>query len=198
MPRRVEITSNSTTYVTEGTLQCWISWLRMSEGLRSAHFTPCGVLCVSVLTWMEDRAKHDNIRGNWGQLCVLLGHHVLPVYSLFVLCILGGFFSTIGPFHRLVLWQIFASSTTCVNKGKYPSFQSPTEPPKSLYLRASCSRSEKSWPNSGHSSKVKQGLASKVGARRGTRIRETRTLPFSERELSSYHLGWSYNQIFLG
>lgn len=52
-----------------------------------------------VVTGIADRAKHDHVPGNWGQLCAWLTHHVLllgPLPTRWHLL------HTVGPVHCLV------------------------------------------------------------------------------------------------
>lgn len=142
-------------------------------------------IVLAVLTRMEAQAKHDHVLGNGGSF--VCGSNVTS-------CLYRALWSSVRevePFHRLVSGQTFASPTTSVNKGKYPPPQSLTEPAKSGYPRASGSRPGKSlasalamvvewnrkWPV-----RWEPGQAQEDGRLVGT-------LPFLEREPSSYHLG---------
>lgn len=106
----------------EGSLQCWIRGLKMPEGLRMLNS-----FLLGIVTGMADRATHDCVSGNWGQRCTWLTHSYLAYIKL-----LGPLHTrwyllhTVGPFHCMVLGQTFASSTTCVNKGKCSPPQSST------------------------------------------------------------------------
>ncbi|KAF6364747.1 hypothetical protein mRhiFer1_009871 [Rhinolophus ferrumequinum] len=125
---------------------------------------------------MEAQAKHDHVLGNGGSF--VCGSNVMS-------CLYRALWSS-G-----VRTETFASPTTSVNKGKYAPPQSRTEPAKSGYPRTSGSRPGKSlasalamvvewnrkWP-----ARWEPGQAQEDGRLVGT-------LPFLEREPSSYHLG---------
>lgn len=146
VPRREEITSNSTNYdrrhrpaLKKSAKGCQRDWGVLSSLLGVSSL-------LALLTWVEDRAKYDHVLENWGNFAC--GSDMSCLYEAFRLSARQvescRHYRAILPLSFMA--ETFASSTGCANRRKYPPPQSPQSHQRFYIPELSVADLKSPWP----------------------------------------------------